>query len=69
MTYFLDRLITDSGLWMTVIIVLFFLFCWLGTKDINDPYYIDKKSFRRLTPILSIFFVRYSMKPVRFRIL
>ncbi|KAL4446915.1 hypothetical protein ABPG74_014887 [Tetrahymena malaccensis] len=66
---FIQKLVSNSGLWMVVFVLLSFLMCWLGTKDSNDPDHIDKKSFRRLTPLLSVFFVRYPFKPVRFRII
>ncbi|EWS73199.1 myxococcus cysteine-rich repeat protein (macronuclear) [Tetrahymena thermophila SB210] len=65
----IQKLVSNSGLWMVIFVLLSFLMCWLGTKDSNDPDYIDKKTFRRLTPLLSVFFVRYPLKPVRFRII
>ncbi|KAL4495669.1 hypothetical protein ABPG72_014138 [Tetrahymena utriculariae] len=65
----IQKLISNSGLWMVIFVLLSFLMCWLGTKDSNDPDYIDKKTFRRLTPLLSVFFVRYPLKPVRFRVI
>lgn len=72
---FLIKLTHNSGMWMSLSIIILFFFCWIintdksnKIKDTKSSTKLKKKSFRRLILILSVLFVHYEMKPIKFRL-